>query len=128
MPISLTDSTSGAQVLAASNSGGFEFGASTPSSTLTIAGKQLMSGSVLAPQTIGPSGLNRITGSILVTSRAKTSVSVGTIAGFGSVTVTDGTGRLQAFLFCGVPPSGTIQIALQQYNAGVTNTVAYSVF
>lgn len=128
MSFSLTDSTSGAQVLAASNSGGFEFGPSAPSSTLTIAGKQLMNGSVLAQQTISPSGLNRITGSVAVTSHSTTSVSVGSIAGFGSVRVTDGTGRLQAFLFCGVPPSGTIQIALQQYTAGVTNTVAYSVF
>jgi hypothetical protein len=127
MPFSLTDSTSGAQVLAASNSGGFEFGSATPAGTLTIAGKSLMNGSVLAPQTISPSGLNRVTGSVLVTSRLLTTVAVGSIAGFGSVTVTSG-GSLAAFLWCGKPPSGNIQIAIQQFAAGVQETISYSVF
>lgn len=126
MAFSLTDSTSGAQVLAASNSGGFEFGSATPASTLTIAGKQLMNGSVLAPQTISSSGLNRITGSVVVTSQQSTSVSVGPVAGFGSVTVTSGT--LGAFLNFGNVVNQSISIAIQQYAAGVQETVSYSVF
>lgn len=85
MPFTLSDTSAGVQVLGASNSGGVEFGNSTPSSTLTVNGHSLVSGSSLAPQTVPSNGLSRVTGQVTLTATQTTDVSVGSTAGFGTV-------------------------------------------
>jgi hypothetical protein len=118
MGITFTDSTSNTQRLAASNSGAVEIGFAAPTSGLSIQGNQLLSGPSLAPNTIPPSGLSRITGFVALTSKTSATINTGqTLAGFGTV---DGATIIR---FDG----NSFTTALMTNTDGVTKTCSYSV-
>jgi hypothetical protein len=85
MPFNVLDSTANTQRLSVSNSGAVEIGFTTAIDGLTVNGNQILSGPSLAQNTIPPAGLNRITGVVTLTSKAASTVTVGPVAGFGTV-------------------------------------------
>jgi hypothetical protein len=118
MSISLTDNTAATQRIATSTSVAIEFGPAVPTDGLTVRGNPILAGPTLAPDTIPPAGLNRITGTVTLTSKVATTVNVGQpLAGFGTV---DGATIIR---FNG----SSFTAALTTNTDGVTKTCGYSV-
>jgi hypothetical protein len=117
MGFSLGDSTAATQRLAVSTGGAVELGSATPTASLSIMGRQLISGSTLTPFSVPSNGLNRITGSVTLQSELSTTVSVGPCAGLGIMP--------GAFLLSFT--STTFDAAFPSNTAGVFKTFQYSI-
>jgi hypothetical protein len=118
MPLNFNDDTTGTQRFQASNSGGIELGSGAAGSKLSVMGNQVLDGSSLAQDIVPPAGVTRKTGSVTLTSQNLTTITVGTVSGFGTV---DGA-LLVRF------DGDTFSAALRTSAAGVVETHNYSVF
>lgn len=106
--------------MSASNSGGFEIGAATAGTTLSIQGRNLLNGASLAPNTLPSGAIARFVGTVTLTSFNLATVTVGPCAGFGTVS---------GGLLVGFDPSKTIfSAALLTSNPGVSQSCPYAVF
>jgi len=118
MPLNIADESMGQNRLQASNSGGIEIGPSAAGSSLTVMGKQILDGSLLSKGIVPPAGVNRITGTVTITSRVLATVTVGAVSGFGKVS---------GAILVGFD-SGTFSAALKTSASGVVQNCNYSVF
>lgn len=91
MSFSITDTTAGAQRLAVDNSLNTEFGGATPSSSLSLAGRPLLSGANLAQNVAAPPSMPRITGSVVMPPGvSQAGIDCPAVAGFGVATISTG--------------------------------------
>jgi hypothetical protein len=119
MGFSFTDSTSNTQVMASSNAGGFSLGSATPDTGLQAAIRRVFDGFGLTTGSVPSAGVNRVTGSVVLTSQEITTVTLArNVVGFGSMP--------GAFI---LRISGNqMDAAFPERNSGITQTFNYSVF
>jgi hypothetical protein len=85
MSFVMTDATTGTQRFAVNNSQQTELGSATPSAELSVNGRSILSGSVLAQGVVAPAAMPRITGSVTLSLGNTATVSLGSGAGFASI-------------------------------------------
>lgn len=85
MAMQFADVGAGSKLMSASNSGGFELGAATAGTTLSIQGRNLLDGSQLAANTLPSKGVARVVGTVTITSLSSVTVTVGPCAGMGVI-------------------------------------------
>ena len=118
MPFTISDSTVSTQRLAVDNSSNVEFGSATPSSSLSVQGRQILSGSDLAQLVASPPAMTRVTGAVVVGGGATTIVSCPTAFGIGTI---NGGGGVVGF------NSALNQFEIYSYETSST-TLEYGVF
>jgi len=118
MGFNLSDSTS--QLIASSNdSSGVSFGPTLPTSGLTVGDRQVFAGGQVTPGSVPPNALNRITGSVTLSSQVITTVNLSQqVEGFGVLA--------GAVILSFTPHSFDCVYPL--LNEGVQKTFDYSVF
>jgi hypothetical protein len=85
MSFAMTDTTSNTQRFAVSNAQQTELGSATPSAELSVNGRSILNGSVLAQAVVAPVAMPRITGSVALSLGSTATVTLGAGAGFASI-------------------------------------------
>jgi hypothetical protein len=85
MSFVMTDTTTGVQLLAVSNSQQTELGSATPSAELSVNGRSILNGAVLAQGVVAPAAMPRITGSVTLSQGNTATVTLGAGSGFASI-------------------------------------------
>ncbi len=86
MGITINDMVAGSQRIAATNAGAVSLSQVTPTSGLTIGARQLFDGASLTQGSAPPQSLNRVTGTVLLSSQNVTTVYLSKlVAGIGSI-------------------------------------------
>jgi hypothetical protein len=94
MSFVMTDTTTSTQRFAVDNSHNTELGSATPASEMSVNGKAILSGAVLAQSVVASSAMPRITGMVNLSAGITSTVSVGATAGFASI---DGPGTVVSY-------------------------------